>query len=295
MSISEVGFDGLKAIELTTDKLRLVAVTEVGPRIAFFGRAGGENLLFWQPGKFTRKGWDLYGGHRVWVTRPEADETEETYAPDNEPAEVEILDNGFRITGADAPFNCIRRGATVRVLSDDRLEVDNFVTNTGDMLFSGGVWALTCTVPKEGTRYAFPIGEGGSWDRFNLVMFRAWGGLDAGYADPQISFTKDLMLIDPQGRQNKRMLQCHAGICAMSDPTRGLTFAKKVDYDPAGRYPLGTNMAIYIGPDNFTVEMETMGAEKTLKPGESAHNVETWLLTSSAVDLKDAKSLIELF
>ncbi len=295
MAISEVTFDGLKAVELTTEKLRVVGVTQVGPRIAFFGLADGNNLLFWDPEKFVRKGWNLYGGHRVWVTRPGADESEETYSPDNEQAEVEMLDDGFRITGAENPFNCTRRGVAVRVLSDDRLKVDNFVTNTGDMLFSAGVWALTCTVPKEGTIYAFLIGDGSAWDCFNLVMFRSWGGFDGAYNDPQISFTDDLMLINPQGRQNKRIVQCHAGICVMSDPARRFTFAKKVNYDPAGYYPLGANMAIYIGPDNFMVEMETMGAQMTLKPGESAYNIETWLLKPSAVELKGANTLIELF
>jgi hypothetical protein len=54
-------------------------------------------------------------------------------------------------------------------------------------------------------------------------------------------------------------------------------------------------MAFYVGPKNFMVELETMGPELTLKTGERAVNCETWTLTDSAVGLRDARKLIELF
>ena len=70
MKLAQTEFDGMAAVELTTDALCLVAVAERGPRVAFLGRPGGENLLLWKPGKYGRGDWDLCGGHRVWVTRP---------------------------------------------------------------------------------------------------------------------------------------------------------------------------------------------------------------------------------
>ncbi len=80
MRIKEILFEGHKAVEIITDHLRLVVVTEFGPRIAFFGKPDGDNLLLWAPGEYMREKWDLAGGHRVWVTRPGADENEDTYA-----------------------------------------------------------------------------------------------------------------------------------------------------------------------------------------------------------------------
>ena len=65
-------------------------------------------------------------------------------------------------------------------------------------------------------------------------------------------------------------------------------------YEPAGNYPLGTNLALYVGPKNFMVEMETMGAFATLKPGQVLKHRETWLL-ADAKSAPAAKVLRGLF
>ncbi len=296
MQIQKTKFQGLDAIEICTSKLRLAAVTEFGPRIACFGPGAGTNLLLWKPEQYTRGDWDLRGGHRVWVTRPGADECEDTYAVDNGVCDVEVFENGFCAVGAENPANRTRRGIRVEVVAEDKLRVDNFLINTGDMLYSGGIWALTCTVPTPGTRYAVPVGDRSSWDSFNMVFFREWAGHGkGGFNDPQIKILEDLVLITPAGVENKRALMSHSGIIGMSDPTCDITFAKQVNLVPAGHYPMGTNIAFYIGPDNFMVEMETMGYEQTLKPGASLHHVETWVLRNGAASFNNAEELLAMF
>jgi hypothetical protein len=295
MAHKSIDFLGHKAVELTTPALRLAAVYEHGPRIAFFGAREGENLLHWEPHQRGRKDWDLMGGHRVWITRPGADESEESYRPDNGPAAVETAGDGFTLTGALDPLNVTRRGFRVRVLGERTVEVDNFLINEGDMLYSGGLWALTCTAPRAGTRYAAPLGDGSRWDNFHMVYFKRWAGTEALVDDPQFRLTEDLLLIEPRGRVNKRMLLAPFGAMAMSDPARGVTFAKRVAYEPRGAYPLGTNQAYYIGPDNFMVEMETMGPAATVKPGEALHHVETWTLRAGALAFADAAEVLDLF
>jgi hypothetical protein len=295
-NVSTTDFGGAQAVSLSNDALELIAVTDRGPRVASLSLTDGENLLLWSPGEYTRDDWDLMGGHRVWTTTPRADECENTYAADNAPCEVEMLDDGFRLTGAENKTNRTRRGMEVRLVGKDRLVVDNFLTNTGDMLVAGGIWALTCTVPSQQTRYAVPLGDGSSWDAATVVLFREWAGHgQGGFADPQISFQDDLLLVDPRGVENKRAAQSHRGIIAMSDASRNVTFAKKMTYDPAGEYPMNCNIAFYIGPDNFMVEMETMGAERTLKPGQTLTHRETWLLREGAVDFTTGDALDELF
>ena len=293
--ITRAKFNGLQAIELRTAALRLVAISQFGPRIAHLSTPRGQNLLLWIPGKYTRGKWDLRGGHRAWVTRPGADENEDTYVPDNDRCDVELLENGFRLTGAESPINRTRRGFTVRAVDADRLEIDNFVVNNSDMLYSGGMWALTCTVPGKGTKYGVTVGNGTEWDTFSMVMFRRWGGHGVGgFPDKQIQVGKDMLVVTPRGIENKRMLQSHHGIIAMSDPSREVTFAKKVP-STGGPYPLNSNIAIYIGPKNFMVEMETMGAETTLRPSEQLIHRETWVLKPGAVPLTSAKRLTDLF
>src|SRR3990172_3339167 len=86
------------------------------------------------------------------------------------------------------------------------------------------------------------------------------------------------MVIIPRGRECKRMVQAPQGLIGMSDAAEKISFLKHSPYERGARYPLNCNLSFYIGPKNFMVEMESMGAERTVKPGETAHNVETWAL-----------------
>ena len=294
--ISRIKFEGLDAIELRTPLLRVVAIIAKGPRLAFWGRPDGKNLLLWAPGQYRRGRWDLMGGHRLWAARPGADEAEETYATDNQPCKVTVHADGFTLTGALDAVQKIRRGFTVTAAADGRITLDHFLRNESDMLWSGGLWALTCTVPGKRSIYTLPLGDGSSWDYTSIVAFRTWGGGHGGvgFDDPQFKFTADAMVLHPSGRENKRMIKADAGLIAWHDPAQKLLFAKHAAYVPEGNYPLGTNLALYVGPENFMVEMETMGPAATLKPGQTLKHRETWLL-ATAKSAPSAKSLRDLF
>lgn len=295
--VRRLTFQGDKAVELRTRSLRLVVVTARGPRVAFFGTATGENLLMWSPRKYRRGSWDLMGGHRLWTARPGADESEETYRPDNAASEVEIGRAGFTVTAPVDPETKLQRGFRIRASAADRVELDHFATNTGDMLWSGGLWGLTCTKPTTTSTYLAPLGDGSAWDYATIVAFHTWGGGHGGhgYDDPQFTFTRDQLVLRPSGRENKRMLKADAGILALHDPARDVLFAKRSPFEPNGTYPLGTNLACYVGPDNFMVEMETMGPAITLKPGESIRHLETWILRPAGPRPPSSATLRKLF
>lgn len=91
-------FDGLACVMLETESARMVVTTEMGPRIAFWGRPDGENLLYWDKNGYEREGWRLMGGHRVWVIRPMADESEDAYASDNAVCTVEQTAKSVTVT-----------------------------------------------------------------------------------------------------------------------------------------------------------------------------------------------------
>jgi hypothetical protein len=294
--IKRIKYEGLAAIELRTSRLRLVILAAKGPRIAFWGRPGGDNLLLWAPGKYCRGKWDLMGGHRLWVARPGADEAEETYATDNQPCSVEVFAGGFSVTAPVDPVHRTQRGLRVTALEADRVTVEHFVANRSDMLWSGGLWGLTCTVPSAGASYLMPLGDGSSWDYATMVTFRTWGGGHGGmgFGDEQFQLTDDALLLRPTGRENKRMIKADAGIVALHDPVRKLTFVKHAAYQPDANYPLATNLAFYVGPKNFMVEMETMSPFATLKPQQTLRHTETWLLRD-AVTAPTAKSLHRQF
>jgi hypothetical protein len=292
MPITACDWHGTAGVKLTTASLELVAIHGQGPRIASLRLRRGAELLFWAddpeqyarplPGRGT---WYLRGGHRVWVTRPGADEGEDTYAPDNEPATCRRTRDGFELTGAACPFTGTRRSLAVRIVDDDTLEVDNRVENLGPMLYSCGVWGLTCTLPSADCRYVIPMGDGSAWDCVTVVHFRKWGGTQGqdSFADDQFTFTDDALLLRPAGRENKRMVQSASGAIVRIDHEHDSTFGIRAPYDPQGRYPLGTNIATYVGRGNFMVEMETMGPAHDLKPGQTVSHLETWRLRRGAI------------
>lgn len=295
-SIRRIKFGGLAAMEIRTAELRLVVITAKGPRIAVLTRLDGPNLLLWAPGKYRRGQWDLMGGHRLWVARPGADEAEETYSPDNQPCTVETFAKGFTVTAAIDPVLRTQRGMKFTVLAPDRIEIEHFVINHSDMLWSGGLWGLTCSLPMAGTTYHMPLGDGSSWDYATMVAFRTWGGGHGGvgFGDDQFKLTDDSLEVHPAGRENKRMVKADPGILAMHDPVRKVLFAIGTTYQPDGNYPLGTNLAFYVGPKNFMVEMETMSPFTTLKPQQTLKHTETWVLRAAKA-VPSAKALKALF
>ena len=275
--LRDVTFDGLAAVELIHAGARLVVVHEVGPRIAWFGPEGGDNLLFWDASGEHRRGpWRLRGGHRVWVTRPLADETEETYAADDGPCQVRRLRDGVAIA-APPDVHHLVKGLAIRARPGGFV-VDHLVTNASDMLWSGGVWALTCTRPRKGTTYGIPLGDDGPWDVFAIVVPRRWGGHTARVADPQLQLTEDCLVVKPRGVEAKRMIQAPRGTIGMTDPGARRAFVIRAAYDRHASYPLACNLAFYVGPKNFMVEMETMGPIRQVRPGETLDHGELWSL-----------------
>lgn len=268
---------GLAAIELTTGRDRVVIVHAVGPRIAWFGARGGDNLLFWDFERRHRRGaWRLYGGHRLWTTRPDADESEDSYAADNEPCQVRALRDGVAITARCAQT---RLDKTIAVRAEPGgWRIDHRIRNAGDMLWAGGAWALTCTRPGPRTRYSIPLPPPDPrWDVVTMAVPRRWGG---GHSSPlpdrQFAWTSRAIEIRPAGAEAKRMFGVPDGALAMRDPARG-EFVKRAAR-VSGRYPLDANVAVYLGRARFMVELETMSPFARLAPGDSLVHTERWTL-----------------
>jgi len=290
MQVESANLDLLTGLKVRKPGVEMTIVTQVGPRIAELMAPGGPNILFWDPDGFKsarkRGEWFLRGGHRVWTTQPGADECEGTYAVDNEQCKVERdgdAGNVSRlvITGAEHPVFNIRRSL---VVVDNGLEcsvdVINRVTNTGDMLWSGGLWGLTCTNP-EGCTYFIPLPTQkppSGWSPFTVRFFPNWAGHTSPFPNPQLVWTEKFLVINPQGIETKVAIEVPAGWIGCYGPH--VNFYKMVAYDQRiiDRCPNGTNIAFYIGPKNFMVEMEVMGPCVTLRPGETLELRERWVL-----------------
>ncbi len=295
MDIREIKWNNLDALQLTMDNVVMVVVTGFGPRIAFFGRVGDRNLLFWDDEDRGRKDWKLRGGHRVWLMTTGADESEMTYRPENNPCEFNVEGNSVTVWSALDTINMTRCGLRIQETEGSQFEVASLVKNEGDMLLSCGIWALTCTLPSSETRYTFPLGDDSGWDTFKTIHFRKWGPCDGSFGDSQFAVSEKTLVITPVSRQGKQMFNIPLGIGAMVDPELDITFAKYVKYDYTANYPEGCNCAVYIGPDNYMVEFETMGPYSTVKPGVIKEHIETWILSEGSIGVYDSEALKGLF
>src|SRR3712207_2832694 len=82
--------------QLSNSQAEVLVTLDVGPRILSYKLSGGENVLRTFPnqmGKSDEKGFQVRGGHRMWV----APEGEKTSPPDNSPVQFEFMEpNGVR-------------------------------------------------------------------------------------------------------------------------------------------------------------------------------------------------------
>ncbi len=279
-------WEGLEAVRFATDKMEAIIVTAFGPRLASFRRPDGQNFLFWSDDPElsyevdNKETWFLRGGHRVWTTASGADENESTYVPDNQPCTISFDQDTLTVAGAHDLQTRTTRGMTLRAMDDDTLHVDNWLRNDGVQLYACGIWALSVTKPCANSYYLVPLGDGSSWDTVAIHLFRTWGeGHGPGvFVDEQFTVEDDVFRLTPQGRENKRMIDTPSGCIAMVSPERQASLIIHTEPEINGHYPPKANIAAYVAPDNLFVEMETMGALHTVKPGATTHHYQSWKL-----------------
>ena len=275
--INRTKYDGFDSVEIISDKMRAVVVYEIGPRIAFFGKPKGKNLLYWKKDGMERNGWKLYGGHRVWLTRPMADESEDTYLPDNDPCSLEIQNNTVIVTSPENSVNHLVKGMEIELVSENTIKVRNFVRNKGGLIYSGGVWSPTCIVPDD-TQMIIPLGqEDATWDVVRIVIPRVFAGNTTQLEDSQVKFQGNDLVVTPAGKTMKRVCCAPKGKVILK--SKEYTFEKYSPYNKLLKYPFeGCNVACFVGPENFMGELETFGGETDIPPGAEADNTEYWSL-----------------
>lgn len=275
--INKIKYTGLDALEIINNDIKLVVVYEIGPRIAYFGLVDGPNLLYWAPEEVIRNDWKLYGGHRVWLTRPLADESEDTYFADNKRCEVKIEKNVIEIKAPACEINKLVRGMRITILENGVFEVTNFITNTGDFIYSAGVWSPTCVIAKN-RKMRIPLGElNSTWDIVKIVIPRVFANNVTTIEDNQVTFENNDLVITPKGRVVKRACLSKKGRVILE--CEKYNFIKDCSYDLHKNYPFGgCNVALFNGENDWMSELETYGEEKAIIPGETIDNCELWYL-----------------
>ncbi len=289
LQIEQIEFLGWReAYQVRLGETVMVVVAEIGPRILSLSVGDGPNLLMVDQ-HTTGRGqdhveWHIYGGHRVWV----APETKDTYAPDNVRCEVNVTDDSLTVVAPVTPQTKLRKRLTISGRGD-RFVVEQGILNTGDMLYTGAVWALTCVEPSG--IVVFPWGRGGRWDLKKIVYWNEWIGHSSDVTSRQWQPGPDLFKIVPTGEEGKVGTNSPEGWVALC--REDATFVKSHAWKSGVRYP-DEDCSIQVYTCERFIEMETLSPLAVFHPGEEIIHQEVWTVTAEAIDPSDGAALRRL-
>jgi hypothetical protein len=263
---------------LANDTCEVVFTTDVGPRVAHYGRRGGANILGAVPGVVltTELGdWKPWGGHRLWAA-PEA--KPRSYAPDNAPVAFEFDDaRTVRLVAPTEEQVGIQKELRLALDAEGTgLTLEHRVTNQGAWPVELAPWAIT--IMAGGGEVIIPQEPFRTWSQALLPArpFVLWHYTDM--SDARFTFGRRYARLraaadapDPQ----KIGALCKLGWAAY---LRGdELFVKRFPYEEGAPYPdYGCNVETYTAGDY--VELESLAPLTRLEPGATATHTERWYL-----------------
>lgn len=286
-----------KAFRISNDAVQLVVLTEVGPRIIFFGFLGDDNE-FHEIAEHSGKGGDqtfrVYGGHRLWVSP----EIPRTYYPDNVPVAMRKQDGAFVFTAPpeSAPSGTgLQKEIEIKLAETGaRVSITHRIRNLGPESIEIAPWALS--VMAAGGRAVLPLPPRASMATNRLLpegVFALWCYTDL--ADLRWRIGTKYIQLQQASNSAGTFKEQMGGIWNPSGwgayLRRDHLFIKKANVQKNAKYPdFGCNFELYTDPNSL--ELETLGPLQNLKPGETAEHVEDWWLFRN-IQSGDSESWID--
>lgn len=272
-----------KVVRIKNDTVELLLLTQVGPRILFYGFQGRENQLheFEDQCELIADGqYHSYAGHRLWVSP----EVERTYYPDNFPVQVSHTTEGARFTApveSMPPGTGLQKEVEVRLAREGtQVTVIHRITNKGSAATEMAPWALT--VMEGGGRAILPLPPRQAMSKQHLLpegMIGLWSYTDL--ADTRWKFGTQYVQLATKAAPGARFREQMLGLYNPSGWAayfrNGHLLVKRAAVEPGRTYPdFGCNFETYTEPG--FLELETLGPLRTLEPGETAEHTEHWWL-----------------
>ncbi len=297
-SIETVEYRGWgRVARIRNGTAELLVLTQVGPRVLFYGFAGGGNQLheFEEQVGLTGDGqYHSYAGHRLWVSP----EVERTYYPDNFPVQAIPLREGIRFIAPveNSPAGTgLQKEVEVRLAGEGtHVTLLHRITNQGDVPTEMAPWALT--VMEGGGRAILPLPPRQAMSKQHLLpegVIGLWSYTDL--ADPRWKLGTQYVQLTTDAAPGARFREQMLGLYNPSGWTayfrHGHLFVKRAAVERGGTYPdFGCNFETYTEPG--FLELETLGPLRILKPGETAEHIEHWWLFKD-VPAGDSETWIE--
>jgi hypothetical protein len=284
MTVGKIAYHGWpNAYRISNGTVQLIVLTDVGPRIIFYGFANGENEFHEfadQAGKTGGNEFRSYGGHRLWVSP----ETETTYFPDNVPVRVIRQADTVRFIAPveESPKpTYFQKEIDVRVSpTGTHITVIHKITNHATDAIEMAPWALSAMA--QNGRSIFPLPAKAPWGKTHLLpegLLALWSYTDL--SDRRWVFgTKYLQLRqdpNPTGQFKEQMIGLYDSQGWGAYFRKGHLFVKRAEVERAATYPdYGCNFETYTEPG--FLELESLGPLRKLHAGEMAVHVEDWWL-----------------
>jgi hypothetical protein len=264
---------------LENDFLILEYLSQAGPRIVrLIYKTTNINLLAETPESKLNSPYGDYsirGGHRFWAA-PESPEF--TYIPDDSGLKVEKSANSVILIGKGEEPTGLQKTLEINLpASSPRVLLKHVLTNRSKKTIHCAAWVIT--VLPAGGKARMPLrGEPGS----NLLPDRQLSFWPYGkISDPRFHLMEDGLEVDVTHTEEifKIGARCPQGV--LSYIKNGITFCKQFAFDPKACYPdFGCNAEIYT--NGLIVELESLSGLVELRPGQSIHHHETWLISDAS-------------
>lgn len=279
MAVERTAYGGWdNCYRITNGLVEVVVTADVGPRVIRFGFVGGPNEFAEfaeQLGKVGGEEWRIYGGHRLWHA-PEA--KPRTYYPDNEPVEVQVLDE-FSLLAVQPTeqWTGVQKSLQITLHpTEAKVTVLHRLTNRNLWTIELAPWALS--VMAKGGRAVLPQPPFIPHEE-KLLPARPivqWHYTDM--TDPRWTFGKRYIILrqDPT-RPNPQKLGIANpdGWAAYINGDR--VFLKRFRHIEGATYPdFGCSTEVFTNAD--MLEVETLGPLTPLQPGETVEHEERWFL-----------------
>ena len=284
--ISYGGWDN--CILMTNGTVDLIATTDVGPRIIFYGFTGKENEFFEVKdnlGKTNEPEWLPFGGHRLWIA-PE--EKPKTYFPDSLPIKYEIKGNTLYLKQPVESINGIEKEMEITMdNSGSHVHIAHRLTNKNKETIELAPWSITqmgtggiAIIPQEKfiPHPDSPEGKAMKVSTTNYLPVRTlslWSYTDM--SDRRFTFTQNYILI------NQDVTAASPTKIGMSNKEGWAGYVRKnhlfIKLCPfkEGIYPdKGSSFESFTNQD--MLELETMSPLVNLKSDQSVEHTEDWYL-----------------
>lgn len=289
-----------RCVKISNGIIEAYITVDVGPRIIRFARKDGENVLYNDIARKSKRSgkeydnyyyegatWYLYGGHRLWIT-PES--SPETYYPDNDEVKYQFTETGAVFTPPAQKGNLIQMQTEV-IMSENSadMQVKHTVTNLRDTNRKFALWGVT--VLGQGGLEIIPQNTHDTGLLPNRTV-ALWPYTDV--TDERFYFGKDYITLRQDANAKcafKIGTDDYSGFAAYSYKDSVFVCRYEPEH-PDSEYP-DNNVSFETYTDGTVLEMEMLSRIFDTAPGESAEFSMNWSLYGNPgePDNRDEKAI----